>query len=727
MTSLLSTFKFRLALLFGCAVLSVAVPSYIYLDTVYTRQLVDDKAQVLHAQAMSVAAILSENLQERQRDINLLAEDPYLIRGSIDVDHLQRVLDRLKKAYPLYAWLGFADSSGKVLASANELLAGANVSTRPWFIQGLKGQFVGDLHEALLLAKHLPPPADGRAVRFIDFAAPVINANGETLGVLAAHAHWDWSDYIVSKLKSNQLASDDISIYLINKNGAVIYPDTPGNAVTIPSAALQDADHINVWEDQRRYASAFAAVNEPLVNSSLGWRVVVRQPEYTLLAEVRAMKQILLIVALISIVLIMAVIGWLAARISRPVEQLSAFAKRIEEGDEDADLLVDAQSTEVRQATESVRKISRVLVERKRALVEANRDLEQKVAERTAELAKHKSHLEDLVLERTKELAHAKDIAEMANEAKNNLLSNMSHELRTPLNHIIGMNAMLKREVTTPKGMERINIISQASQRLLRLINSLLDTVYTETAQIHIQAVDFDLAELLEDIKENNAKALSDKGFAFQLSVAAGMPERLHGDPQRLAQVLTELVDNAIKFSDIGPVILRISIKANEGSYMVVRFEVEDKGLGIPPEIQASMFKLFVQGDGSSTRKYGGVGLGLQLCKRLVELMAGEIGFTTGQGSTFWMEVPLTPGQPKPPATSITEAHSWSEVEPEIRRLITQLEDGDFSAQKTWEELSGRAGHLLGKERSVFESFIDEYNFDGALMILHEATRSSGM
>jgi len=722
-----SSFKVRLALLFGCAALVVVLPSYFYLDTVYTRQLVTDKTQALRAQANAVAAILSESLQERQRDIRLLAEETHLNQGAIDPTQLKRVLDHLKQAYPLYAWLGYADTSGKVLASASGLLAGADVSARPWFIEGKKGQYVGDLHEALLLAKHLPPPADGRAIRFIDFAAPVKNQKGELLGVLAAHAHWDWSDYIVSKLKSSQITTREIEIYLINKSGAVIYPDAPGKAIALPLAALQEGSLVNTWDDQRRYASAYAAITEPLPGSALGWKVVVRQPEDSILADVNALKRTLVTVLLIGTLILMAIIGWLAARLSRPVEQLSIFAKHIEEGKEDTDLVVDAQSTEVRQAIASVRKIAKTLIDRKQALEEANRGLEQKVAERTAELEDHKAHLEDLVLARTRELAATKDIAVTANEAKNNLLANMSHELRTPLNHIIGMNSLLKREVTSAKGLERITTISQSSQRLLRLINNLLDTVHAEAAQIQIQGYDFDVAELIGKVRETNATALNDKKFALEESTSADVPLRLHGDIERLAQVLSELVDNAIKFSEEGPVILRTSIRANEGSYQVVRFEVEDKGLGIPPEIQADMFNLFVQGDGSSTRKYGGVGLGLQLCKRLTDLMAGEIGFTQqpGKGSLFWLEVPLTAGQPKPAETSHMPAQQWSEVEPHVHKLIAQLEEGDFSAQQTWSELSGRVGHLLGDELSLFESSINNYDFDVALPVLSKAVKAN--
>ncbi|MEY4952979.1 MAG: hypothetical protein RL299_1403, partial [Pseudomonadota bacterium] len=720
MHGLVNSLKARLALFFGLAVCAVGLPTYLYIDQVYSRQLRDDQLQALQSHAVSVAAVLSENLRERQREISLLAEAPYLKLGAIEPAVFQPVLDWLQASYPLYAWIGFTDLSGKVVVSTNGLLVGGDVSKRPWFIAGQKGQYVGDLHEALLLSKLLPPPADGEPLRFLDFAAPVYDANGRLRGVLAAHAHWAWAAHATSVLRNKGREGEAIEVIIADHAGTLIYPQAAGAAVAVPAAVLAGTASTDDWGGPVTYAHAVAAVAEPVAGSALAWKVVVRRPVDSIFADLVRLKLTLATVVLVATLLLMLAIAWLAARFSRPVEQLARFAQRIEAGDENVELANDAQTVEVRQAIDSVKQIARVLIERKQALLAANRDLEHKVAERTAELLEHKKDLEDRVLERTRELAAARDKAEAANRAKTYILANMSHELRTPLNHIVGMNTLLKREVTSPRGLDRVDKIGQASQTLLRLITNLLDTVHAETAQLEIVGIDFDLAALVAKVEANCLPAAAEKGLAVNWVIAAGVPDRLHGDEQRLAQVLSELVDNAIKFSDATPVVVRISVSQSVGSSLITRFEIEDHGIGIPPDIQAHVFDLFSQGDPSTTRKYGGLGLGLLLCQRLVHLMAGEIGFTAQaeRGSIFWIEIPLRVGAPRAPGQASDPAQSWSSVGQELALLIVQLEEGDFAVGATWAALAPRVGHLLDPQRAAFESAIADYDFDAALAIL---------
>ncbi len=180
-----------------------------------------------------------------------------------------------------------------------------------------------------------------------------------------------------------------------------------------------------------------------------------------------------------------------------------------------------------------------------------------------------------------------------------------------------------------------------SADALLRMINDILDYSRLEADQIVIEAVDFELLGLLDQVRRAHGPVAASKGLSLRMDISPALPHIVRGDHVRLAQVLAHLVGNAIKFSEQGKIKLRV---LPDGALPpMLRFEVEDQGVGIPPERQAGMFQLFSQGDNSTTRRFGGTGLGLQLCRRLVNLMAGDIGFASkpGLGSVFWFVVPL--------------------------------------------------------------------------------------
>jgi PAS domain S-box-containing protein len=352
-------------------------------------------------------------------------------------------------------------------------------------------------------------------------------------------------------------------------------------------------------------------------------------------------------------------------------------------------------------------------------LTQANDNLaaaKQSLEVANAELNKHRQHLETIVLERTRNLAAARDAAEQANRAKSVLLTNMSHELRTPLNHILGFGSLLKKEITSTQGQERLAKVSQSASALLRLIESLLDTARLESNQLHIQGVDFDLATLLDRVEAKVQPALVAKSLALERTSSGDLSQRLHGDCDRIAQVLTELLENAVKYSSTGPLQLRSLEQDTDSSFATLRFEVQDHGVGIPLEMQASMFQLFIQGDGSASRKYGGTGIGLALCQRLVNLMAGDIGFESkpGEGSLFWVEIPVS----KVTRSTRFERLELAQAAPHLDKLRALLNAGDLQAHTLWTELAPQIEHLLGESQLVFEDALENYEFDRAAALL---------
>jgi len=190
MTFLPDSFRNRLALLFVGLALLVGLPTYLYLNHIYAAQLLRDRGGALRDLASAVAGVLGENLRERQREIELLAQSPLYRRAPLDSSDFRSSLERVQETYPQYSWIGLADAQGTVRAATGGMLVGQSVVKRPWFINGRQGPFFGDLHEALLLTKLLPPAEGQGPVRFIDFASPVFDEAGHLRGVLAAHAHW---------------------------------------------------------------------------------------------------------------------------------------------------------------------------------------------------------------------------------------------------------------------------------------------------------------------------------------------------------------------------------------------------------------------------------------------------------------------------------------------------------------------------------------------------------
>lgn len=238
------------------------------------------------------------------------------------------------------------------------------------------------------------------------------------------------------------------------------------------------------------------------------------------------------------------------------------------------------------------------------------------------------------------ELRIAKEAADEANRAKSLFLARASHELRTPMNAIIGISYLAGRDTDSEYARREFGRINMAAQRLLRILNDILDFSKLEAGKLSIELKPMSLDELLHSITDLAALRKMGKNVDFFIEKLPDVPSIVEGDSLRLQQILVNLTDNAIKFTEQGKVTLRIQNAETPG---FIRFEVTDQGIGITPEQQARLFQSFEQAETSTARKYGGTGLGLSICKKLVELMGGQIGVWSqpGIGSTFWFEIPL--------------------------------------------------------------------------------------
>ena len=280
-----------------------------------------------------------------------------------------------------------------------------------------------------------------------------------------------------------------------------------------------------------------------------------------------------------------------------------------------------------------------------RVLIQASiRDITKaKAAE--AELELHRNHLEQEVERRTAELASAKAAAEAATLAKSAFLANMSHEIRTPMNAIFGMAALMRREGVSSAQASRLDKIDAASKHLLGIINDILDLSKIEAGKMTLESVDVDVHKIAATVMEMSTSLAEGKGLKL-LSELPALPSGLIGDPVRLQQALLNYVTNAIKFTNAGSVTLRLSVLDDTDEALRLHCEVTDTGMGIAPDRLDKLFSSFEQADNSTTRRFGGTGLGLVITRRLAELMGGSAGAesTPGHGSTFWLTFCLQKG-----------------------------------------------------------------------------------
>ncbi len=447
-------------------------------------------------------------------------------------------------------------------------------------------------------------------------AAPIGRA-GRPAGVLGGVLRLPAFEHFVGEVRG-----PDTRVQILDPSGFVVASSDPdGEPLRSPARAAAVApliassrpiDGTPFWYEAPDGTTRLAAV----VRTPHGWRGVVDMPRTAVYAGAWRSSLVALLLASGALVIAGVVVAHRVRRITRPLEGLVAAAAGLGDADTPLPAFDGAPDEVARLATDFSRMVTRASTMR--------------------------ASLEQQVVARTAELSEARDRAEREARLKGVFLAAMSHEIRTPMNSIVGMAELMAETPLDAEQREYCDTIRTSTDALLGVINDILDFSKIEAQGVSLETLDFDLRLVVEDAVELLAVKAATTGLDLAAIVEPGFDGRFRGDPSRLRQVLMNLLGNAVKFTARGSVVVRLSAVAR-GTDTRVRVEVIDTGIGMTPDGLARLFQPFAQAEESTTRQYGGTGLGLTISKQIVERMGGVIGVASepGHGSTFWFEIPF--------------------------------------------------------------------------------------
>lgn len=598
----------RLVLLTVIAVLpALAIQAYNEYDLRRARE--DDIRQRVIQITRQFGEEMGE-LREGARQL-LVALTRFSWIDTTDPTQCNQHLAALKAGLPNYDSLSVADSNGRTVCSSSPTTP-AVVADMPFFKRALAtdGLAVGDYWQ---------DPVSG--VQVIQFAMRFAGPDGKVAGVVSAALDLKW---LTARLADRGL-STGASILIADRDGNII-SRLPNPEVLIGKNMRKTHEKImdgNTagWEEAKGVdgiTRIFGYVPAALPPYDLFLSAGLPKAEAFTDIDRATERGVELIFAGLVVAIIAALYGgW--HFIKRPIQDLTRAAMNWRDGNYEARAVAGGSGSEFDHLTLAFNEMADAVSSRQAA---------QKKAE--AELVELASTLEERVERRTEELA-------LANRVKSQFLANMSHEIRTPMNGVLGMLELLLSDELTPKQRRFALTAFRSAESLLHIVNGVLDLSKIEAGKLYISAEPFNLHTMIEESVELFAGAARSKKINLAQLISPNTPRNVIGDEGRIRQVLTNVLGNAIKFTSAGEVVLYVNATDLGADQTRVEFRVRDTGIGIPPEKQRDIFDIFAQADGSTTRRYGGSGLGLSIARQLCEMMGGSISVESepGVGSTF--------------------------------------------------------------------------------------------